>query len=128
LSYSAIWWSELNRTNLSAFQTRANPSQYPTERKARDFLRPPPLLVVHLSITARFIVYVHEEVLAPLSSCFCIVTKHTRSKLHTQCRLRSQQRHACFFRRGLLFLVVALDAGVTMFTGELSPPANAARM
>ena len=41
-----------------------------------NFSRPPPLLVVHLFHDGTIIVYIHEEVLAPLGSCFCIVTKH----------------------------------------------------
>src|SRR5438132_10814853 len=56
------------------------------------------------------IVHIHEQVLAPLGSRFCIVAKHHAFEPHAQCCLRSQQRHSCFFRRAVAFPVVALDA------------------
>src|SRR6266516_2689441 len=62
-----------------------------------------------LGSTGTIIVHVHEEVLAPLGSCFGIVTKHDPFELHAQRRLRSQQWHSCFFRRAVALPVVALD-------------------
>ena len=118
------------------FQTRANPSQLSDPRHCRlpifnfrlvgqralSFSRqlafdnwqcplgPPPLLVMHLFHDGPIVVHVHEEVLAPLGSTFCIVTKHDAFELHAQRRLRSQQRHSCFRRCAVALAVVACDA------------------
>src|SRR6185295_7007648 len=60
-------------------------------------------LITHVTI----IVDVHEEILAPLSTCFGIVTKHDALEFHAQRALRSQQRHARFGRCAAALAVVA---------------------
>ena len=85
------------------FQTRANPSQLSDRGLVLglwtlvfgpgladpDFLQRPkikdlrPSFAMHLLHDVTIIVYVHEEVLTPLGSCFCIVTKHYTFELHT---------------------------------------------
>src|SRR5262245_46288356 len=55
------------------------------------------------------IVDVHEEILAPFSTRLCVVAKHHALELHTQRRLRSQQRHACFRGRAIALPLVAGD-------------------
>src|SRR4029079_1234451 len=53
------------------------------------------------------IVNVHEEILAPLGTCFGVVTKHNALEFHAQRALRSKQRHARFSRSATALAVVA---------------------
>src|SRR5438445_3121 len=92
LSYSRErWWSELESNQpFGLFRPALIRLSYPTvEGRAMNFSRPPPLLVVHLFNDGTVIVHIHEQVLAPLRSCFCIVAKHNAFEFHAQCCLRS---------------------------------------
>ena len=46
-------------------------------------------LVVHFVHDITIIVHVHEQVLSPCSSCFCVMAEHHALELHSQRRLRS---------------------------------------
>src|SRR5574341_131126 len=106
-----LWWSELESNQpFGLFRPALIRLSYPTVGRATNFSRPPPLLVVHLFNNGTIVMHIHEQVLAPLGSRFCIVAKHDAFELHTQRRLRSQQRHSCFFRVAVALAVVALDA------------------
>ena len=113
-AFCASLWQPLVGVGIEptfrVFQTRANPSQLSDRPGGPDFSSPPSLLVVNLVHDFTIIVHVHEQVLAPLGSCFGIVTKHHAFELHSQRCLRSQQRHACFRRCAIALPVVALDA------------------
>src|ERR1044072_9986608 len=82
------------------------PTAYGPQRVSRGPLKLAlaPHTVHHVAI----VVHVHEQVLAPFSSRFCIVAKHNAFELHAQCRLRSKQRHSCFRRRAIALSAVAL--------------------
>src|SRR5919108_44482 len=65
---------------------------------------------MHLLDDLTIIVHVHEEVLPPFGPRLCIMAKHHAFELYSQRRLRSKQRHSCFFRSAIALPVVALQA------------------
>src|SRR6185436_12075371 len=67
---------------------------------ACSFARNP---ITHVSV----VVDVHEEILAPFGTCFCVVTKHDALELHAQRALRRKQRHTRFSRSSIALAVVA---------------------
>src|SRR5512134_1560254 len=53
---------------------------------------------------------VHEEILAPFSACFRVVAKHHPLQLHSQCPLRSKQRHTRLIWSAVALAVVTRHA------------------
>jgi hypothetical protein len=70
-------WSELESNQpFGLFRPALIRLSYPTVREGHKFSGPPFLLGMHLFHDVTIIVYIHEEVLAPLSARLGVVAKH----------------------------------------------------
>ena len=90
LSYPTEGMCFVLRSLYFDFDLRPTATHQSSKYKVQStFLEAPLSLGVHLLHHGTIIVHIHEQVLAPLGSCFGVVTKHDAFELHAQRRLRS---------------------------------------